>query len=475
MRVRIIWKFFAAFALLAVITVVILSFFLVVQLRSDVEAKISQRLKSNAVLTGEIFRKPMLEADVPNIQSLANDLAAELHVRITVIDKEGNVLADSEKAPYSMENHSNRVEFKAAMERGLGESSRFSRTLSYSMKYVAVRIGDAREILGVVRIAVPLSEVQLELHRLYEAVLFGALAAICAAMIIAYFVARSISSPIRRMKEIAQRISKGQFAEKARIKSSDELADLAEALDAMAGELQVKIERLRHMDSVRTDFVANVSHELKTPLTSIRGFVETLEDGAIDDTSNARRFLAIIKKHTERLGNIIDDLLRLSELESGGKMEMTKVDLKGLIDEVVMGFGHALAVKHQTLDVGTQTGDFTIKGDRSKLEQVFVNLIDNAIKYSKESGRINVRLSETDRCVVITVEDDGIGIPKEDIERVFERFYRVDKAHSRELGGTGLGLSIAKHIVLAHKGEICIDSEPGKGTQVLVTLPKTTS
>jgi len=474
MRVRIIWKFFAAFALLTVITVVILSFFLVVQLRSDVEAKISQRLKSNAVLAGEIFRASMSAAG-GDIQLRTRNLAAGLALRITVIDSRGKVLADSEKDASSMENHADRTEFIEAMEKGVGQSTRFSQTLGCPMKYVAVRIEDGREILGVVRIAVPLSEVQLELHRLYEAVLFGALAAICVAMIIAYFVARSISSPIRRMKEIAQRISKGQFGEKARIKSSDELADLAEALDAMAGELQVKIERLRHLDRVRTDFVANVSHELKTPLTSIRGFVETLEDGAIDDTSNARRFLAIIKKHTQRLGNIIDDLLRLSELESGGKMEMAEFDLKSLIDEVVMGFGHALGAKRQNLTVGSAAGDYTIRGNRDKLEQVFVNLIDNAIKYTKQGGRIKVQVAESDDAVMVTVEDNGIGIPKEDVERVFERFYRVDKAHSRELGGTGLGLSIAKHIVLAHRGEICIDSEPGKGTKVLVTLPKTTS
>jgi two-component system phosphate regulon sensor histidine kinase PhoR len=274
------------------------------------------------------------------------------------------------------------------------------------------------------------------------------------------------------MKSIAERIARGDFSEKANIKGKNEVAELAESLNTMADELQVKIERLNRVDRVRSDFVANVSHELKTPLTSIRGFVETLEDGAINDKTNAARFLAIIKKHTQRLGNIIDDLLRLSELESGGRIEMAELDLKGLIDEVVMGFGHALSAKGQKLEV-TATGSFTIIGDRSKLEQVFVNLIDNAIKYTKQNGQIKVNLTEADGFIMVTVEDNGIGIPKEDVERVFERFYRVDKAHSREVGGTGLGLSIAKHIVLAHKGEICIDSESGKGTKVLVTLPKT--
>jgi signal transduction histidine kinase len=471
MRVRILWKFFAAFTFLSVITVIFLTSFLIVRLRNDVEKKISQRLESSAILAGETFRKDFHEGDISGIQNRAKTLATDLHLRITVINKQGKVLADSEREPASMENHGNRAEFIEAVEKGLGESTRLSGTLNFPMKYVAVRVTDGNEIIGVVRIAVPLTEVQLELRPLYRATILGAVVAICVAVVIAYLMARNISWPIRRMKEIAERIAKGEFGEKTRIKGNDEVAELAESLNAMAGELQAKMGSLAHMDRVRSDFVANVSHELKTPLTSIRGFVETLEDGAIKDSNNARRFLAIIKKHTQRLSNIIDDLLRLSELESGVKMEMAAFDLKGLIDEVVMGFGHALSTKQQKLTV-TAAGDFTIIGNRDKLEQVFVNLIDNAIKYTKQDGQIKVELAGADGFVTVAVEDNGIGIPKDDVERVFERFYRVDKAHSREVGGTGLGLSIAKHIVLAHKGKICIDSKLGKGTKVLVTLPK---
>ncbi len=472
MRVRILWKFFAAFIFLSIITAIILTSFLVVRLRNDVETKISQRLKSNAILAGETFKENFRKGDTSDIRSRAKTLAAELHLRITVINKQGKVLADTEKDPALMENHGDRIEFIEAVEKGLGESTRLSGTLNFPMKYVAVRVADDNDIIGVVRIAVPLSEVRFELHPLYRAVILGAILAICIAAVIAYFMASSISRPIKRMKSIAEKIAGGDFSEKASIKGKDEVVELAESLNTMANELQVKIERLNRMDRVRSDFVANVSHELKTPLTSIRGFVETLEDGAINDKTNAARFLAIIKKHTQRLGNIIDDLLRLSELEAGGRIEMAELDLKGLIDEVIMGFGHALSAKGQKLEV-TATGNFMIIGDRGKLEQVFVNLIDNAIKYTRQDGQIKVNLAEADGFIMAAVEDNGIGISKEDVERVFERFYRVDKAHSREVGGTGLGLSIAKHIVLAHKGEICIDSELHKGTKVLVTLPKT--
>jgi two-component system phosphate regulon sensor histidine kinase PhoR len=472
MRVRILWKLFAAFTFLSVITAIFLTSFLVVRLRSDVEKKISQRLESNAVLAGETFRKDFHEGDIPGIQNRAKTLASELHLRITVIDKQGKVVADSERDPASMENHGNRVEFTEAVEKGVGESTRLSGTLNFPMKYVAVRITDDSDIIGVVRIAVPLSEVQLELRPLYRAAILGAVVAICAAAIIAYLMAHNISWPIRRMKRIAERISKGDFGEKIIIKGNNELAELAESLNTMANELQVKMERMKHMDRVRSDFVANVSHELKTPLTAIRGFVETLEDGAINDKTNATRFLAIIKKHTQRLGNIIDDLLRLSELESGGRIEMAELDLKGLVDEVVMGFGHSLNAKRQELSVEAEGGDFVTLGDRAKLEQVFVNLIDNAIKYTKEGGQIKVRLAADGDCLTVAVEDNGIGIPKDDVERVFERFYRVDKAHSRKVGGTGLGLSIAKHIVLVHNGQIRIESEPGRGTKVIVTLAR---
>jgi signal transduction histidine kinase len=472
MRVRIIWKFFAVFVLLTIVTAVLLSSFLVIRLRSNVESKISRRLKSDAILAGEVFRKAMLDGDIAYIQRETKTLAENLNLRITVIDRQGKVLADSERDASSMENHGGRPEFVEAVEKGVGESTRFSRTLNYYMKYVAARVTDGEEVVGVIRLAEPLAEVQLELHQLYRVAIVGAIAAICIAGVIAYIMARGISTPIRQMKEVADAIAKEQFDKKSLIEGEDELAELARSLNAMSDELKLKIERLKYLDTVRTDFVANVSHELKTPLTSIRGFVETLEDGAINDSTNARRFLAIIKKHAQRLGNIIDDLLRLSELESGGGIEMAETDLKGLIDEIAMGFGHALAVKQQKLSVETDGGDFTIMGDKDRLEQVFVNLIDNAIKYTKEGGQIKVHLVDGGDSVTVTVEDNGRGIPKGDVERVFERFYRVDKAHSRELGGTGLGLSIAKHIVLAHEGEIRIESEVGRGTKVFVTLPR---
>lgn len=470
---KITWKFFAAFIFLTFVAVFVLNFFVSLKLRDNFEQKITERLQSNAILVGDLLTEDLVGGEHEIIQEKVTDLADELKVRITVIDDEGVVLGDSEKDPALMENHKDRFEVAGAIEKGIGQSSRFSETLKYNMKYVAIRVADGNEVLGVVRFALPLSEVQLEIRVIYRAVLFGAIIAAIIALTIAYFVSRSISHPIREMKQTAQRIAKGDFSKKIRIKSKDELGELAKSLNTMAEELQLKIENLGQMDKVRTDFVANVSHELKTPLTSIRGFVETLEDGAINDKKTAQRFISIIKKHTDRLENIINDLLTLSELEtSKGCIEKTEFDLKSLIDEITLGFGHALMVKQQNLTINSQGGDFKIKADRDGVEQIFVNLIDNAIKYTAEKGQIKVSLLEQEKNIMVVVEDSGIGIPKKHLDRVFERFYRVDKARSRELGGTGLGLGIAKHIVLAHKGKIDIESEVNKGTKVFVALPK---
>jgi two-component system phosphate regulon sensor histidine kinase PhoR len=473
MKNRIVLKFFGAFAALILIVVFVLNFFISLRLSDHFEQKISAELKSNAILVADILEKDLVESKFEEIQQKTGLLADKLDLRITVVDSQGRILGDSEKEPSSMENHSDRLEIIEAIENGFGQSTRFSDTLNYNMKYVAVRVGRDDHILGVVRFALPLSQVQLEIRIIYRVVLFGAFAAVVIALIVAYFVSRSITFPIRQMIQTARQIAKGDFGRRVRIKSKGELGELAESLNTMADELQQKMENLKQLDRVRTDFVANVSHELKTPLTLIKGYIETLEDRAMDNKKAAIKFISIIKEHADRLGHIVDDLLSLSELElSDDSVHKSEFDLKKLIDEVSLGFGHALAEKKQKLNVSSKGSDFRIKADLGKIEQIFVNLIDNAVKYTKESGRIEISLCEQDQMVCVTVQDNGIGIPKEHRDRVFERFYRVDKARSRELGGTGLGLSIVKHIVLAHNGKIAIESEPNKGTTVSVTLPK---
>jgi two-component system phosphate regulon sensor histidine kinase PhoR len=232
------------------------------------------------------------------------------------------------------------------------------------------------------------------------------------------------------------------------------------------------ITEMRKLEVMRRDFVANVSHELKTPLTSIKGFVETLLGGALDDKENSRDFLKIIQEHADRLDSLISDLLDLSHLESKEiKLEIKKIDLKDLADEILSGFKSQLRKKNIEAKNEMPAGVF-VNADINKIRQIFTNLVDNAIKFNKEKGSIKIYQQESDGKHKIIVEDSGIGIPAKDISRIFERFYRVDKARSRELGGTGLGLSIVKHIVDLHGGTVGVESTEGLGSKFWFTLPK---
>ncbi len=473
MTKRIIWKFFGAFAFLTVIAVFVLNFFVGFKLRDHFEQKITRELRSNAILVGDILTEDLVRGGNEAIQDKVQAFADKLDLRITVVDELGLVLGDSEEAPGLMENHAGRVEIARALKAGFGQSTHFSETLGYNMKYVAVRVRSGAETHAVVRFALPLSEVQLQIRVIYRVVLLGAIVTIIIALTIAYYVSKSITSPIRRMQRAAERIAGGDFDSRVKVKSKDELGQLAKSLNVMADELQQQIEDLKKMDTIRTDFVANVSHELKTPLTLIKGYIETLEGRALNDKEKSRRFIAIIKENADRLENIINDLLSLSEMElSRDCLNKARFDLKSQIDDIALGFGHSLEAKGITLNVDVQGEDFTIEADSDKIEHVFVNLLDNAIKYTEPGGRIDISIREDAEDATVIVEDNGIGIAREHIDRVFERFYRVDKARSRQLGGTGLGLGIAKHIVAAHNGKIRIESQAGKGTKVFVTLPR---
>jgi two-component system, OmpR family, phosphate regulon sensor histidine kinase PhoR len=232
------------------------------------------------------------------------------------------------------------------------------------------------------------------------------------------------------------------------------------------------LTRLKQLENTRQEFVANVSHELRTPLSLIKGFVETLQDGAKDDPVLASRFLQTIEKHADRLTYLIEDLLTISRLESGQiVMNMQPVELKAVAQRVLEDLRSRAEEKNVAIENAVADG-LMARADADRLEQVLFNLVDNAIKYGRNPGRVIIGGKEfPDRNVELWVRDDGPGIPPEARERVFERFYRVDRARSREKGGTGLGLSIVKHIVQAHGGEVWVQSELGVETTFFFTLP----
>lgn len=230
------------------------------------------------------------------------------------------------------------------------------------------------------------------------------------------------------------------------------------------------LTRLKQLERTREEFVANVSHELRTPLSLIKGYVETLLDGAKDNPEVATKFLQTIQRNSERLKFLIEDLLTISELESGRlKMNLQPVKLRPLVDRVLEDFKTPAAAKQVALV--NETPDLTAHADADRVQQVLCNLVSNAIKYGRNEGCVEVSGRVIDGSIEMCVEDDGPGIPAESLERVFERFYRVDKARSREQGGTGLGLSIVKHIVQSHGGKVWARSELGKGAEFHFTIP----
>ena len=244
--------------------------------------------------------------------------------------------------------------------------------------------------------------------------------------------------------------------------------------DRVVGALAIveDITELRRLEQVRTDFAANVSHELKTPLTSIRGFVETLQAGAIDHPEMAHKFLNIIMMETERLTRLINDILSISKLESGDDevaTERIRLDKKAC-DVCEMLSIHAQE-KQVSLNYRLNSEPVYIIGNPDRVEQLLINLTENAIKYNKPGGSVTVQVFKSEQEANITISDTGIGIAEENLPRLFERFYRVDKGRSRQMGGTGLGLAIVKHIVRSMKGEIEVHSKLGEGTEFLITLP----
>ena len=230
------------------------------------------------------------------------------------------------------------------------------------------------------------------------------------------------------------------------------------------------LTRLKQLERQREEFVANVSHELRTPLSLIKGYTETLLDGARDNPEVAERFLKIIERNTQRLDLLIQDLLTISALESGRtKLDFQPVHLHALAEKV-LNFLHTKA-ENKNVTLVNEVPDLTVSGDANRLDQVLANLVDNAVKYGRADGRVVVGgKKRVDGRLEMFVRDDGPGIPPEAIDRVFERFYRVDKARSRDQGGTGLGLAIVKHIVQAHGGEVRVESELGQGATFYFTL-----
>ena len=421
-----------------------------------------------------------LALSIPTPASLESDqarrMAAAAGGRVTIVRADGRVLVDSEANAAEMENHRTRPEIEQAFAAGVGSDSRQSATIGVRFLYVAVRVADGA---AAIRIAVPLAEIDQQVRRIRGKILTSTALAFLPAILIAAVLARFISRRLARIMSHAGELARGNFRARLAQTDSSEFGQLSRTLNETAENLQQTVSQLQHehaelekLERIRKDFVINVSHELRTPLASIQGYTETLIDGALHDPEHNMRFLGIIRHNAERLARLTEDLLTLSRVEQKRKkFEFEPRVVNSLIHdalEMVRPIAEKTGIR---LREEPAPADTVVWCDSEAVSQILSNLLDNAIKYTPSAGEITVGARESDGMVELFVRDTGIGIPQEELPRLFERFYRVDKARSRELGGTGLGLAIVKHLVAAHNGAARVESQVGRGSTFYFTLP----
>lgn len=375
----------------------------------------------------ELLRDLFLEGEVAGrnteeentFEEFTDTYAEEYDIRITVIDEAGNVLGESRGAGDLMNNHLDREEVQKALKGESNSVIRRSDTFDVDYCYCAVPVADG-DFRGVIRTAIPLQELRNMDHEFVRSTVFAVL--ILAALIL--FLGLYFRKYVLAMKKV---------------------------------------------ESMRREFVSNVTHELKTPLTSIRGFVETLKAGAIEDPKIANKFLDIIEIESDRLSNLISDTLLLSEIESKKETRREPCEVNEVITEVV-DLLQPKVKEHVRLIFHPDASVRPYSCNRDRLKQLLINLVDNGLK-ATEFGAVTVSCRSTASQLVLEVSDTGIGMEEGQLDRIFERFYRVDKGRSKAQGGTGLGLSIVKHIVELYNGTIEVTSKPGVGTEFTVKLP----
>lgn len=519
--------------------------------------------------------------------NLFYDLGYKTGSRITVIQPGGKVLADSELHPIYLENHWDRKEVQESITNGYSFTQRFSDSLKKPMFYMSKALRDDQKLLGILRVSISQMRVRSQLADIREAIAKIAVLGVFSALVIGFFIARKVTTPINQMVMVCNAISDGVYDHKVKTFPNDEIGLLGKTLNRMVDKITKQIARIsldksqlnailtafydgivavdyankvkfcnkaaydllnpnisdcrsmpidevegfnilseivkiaskhkgllkeeiiiqrrdediileinassyqeketgssgvivvlnnvthiRKLEQVRRDFVANVSHEIKTPLTAIRGYTETLLTGALEDGKMARRFVEKVDLNAKRLISIVQDILSLARIESQEDLPVKTetVDWVPIIHQVMALYEGEIKRKDLQIEMSGLDDSLLVSGDKEAMIQVFDNIVTNAIRYTPSGGKLSVVLGRKDEEGVLRVSDSGIGIPKEDLDRIFERFYRVDKARSRELGGTGLGLSIVKHLISMMKGDIRVESTVNQGTTFSVHL-----
>lgn len=441
------------FAIITVVSIVLTCILTMTVYYEVFQNEVLQGLRTDALVLKETGAYLSEDGDV---KTLEEDL------RITVISPDGTVRYDDSADADQMENHSERPEIAEAFSDGEGSAIRRSATLKKNTYYYAVELDDG----SVLRVAKDAGNIWTFLLPLLPVLAAMGIFLLLVCVLLAYALTKSIIAPVAQM---AQHMDDFQYVVPYK------------EMEPFMDTIRAQHEDIMKSSMMRQEFTANVSHELKTPLTAISGYSELIESG-IATKEDSLRFAGEIHKNSQRLLTLINDILRLSELDAAGRSELTEhagegtfvteqVDLYDLAQKCV-DMQQISAEKHQvTLLLSGQPGCY-VQANREMIEEIMYNLCSNAIRYNVPDGQVLMKVGMEDGHAVLTVEDTGIGIPKEDCERIFERFYRVDKSRSKATGGTGLGLAIVKHAAAKHGAEIELWSEPGKGTRILVIFPK---
>ena len=575
------WKITIPFTLIVLAGMSILGFYMVDSVRSTQINHLKSQLTNEARLVANIsmpsFTDPGKQTD---LDTIAKTTGKEIQARVTVIAKDGTVLGDTEQNPLTMENHATRPEVVEALASGMGQATRYSATLHENMMYVAVPVKNQGEVLGIARVALPLTAVESAVNSVAMTIAWAIAITTLLIIVTAALLARMITRPIRKITKAAEEIASGKLDQQIPIRANDEIGRLGRAFNEMSLNLKNKVativdersklvtvlssitdgvvmtdsegdvalvnpaaERLfnfeeakaigrpligavhdyeiddvvkkclktageqsaqldsvtgrflrviatpittgklsgalvliqdltemRSLQTMRREFVGNISHELRTPLAAIKAIVDTLRDGAIDDKEAARNFLNRLDVEVDGMTQMVAELMELSRIETGRiKLKLEPVNINLVIEEVATRLSPQ--AKRQQVSLSTElSSDLPlIQADKERLQQVIVNIIHNAIKFTPAGGRVTISTRHSGESVLARISDTGIGISKDDLPHIFERFFKADK--SRSTSGTGLGLAIAKHIVQTHGGSIWVESEEGKGSMFSFSLP----
>jgi two-component system OmpR family sensor kinase len=456
------FRLFAAFLFIILIVTLVTGFALILLLRNTPLVERQTLTRLNEAARAALRSSPPLSDQPPEAAAqYVKQLADTFEVRVLIVEQDGSLLADSSPTPAPLT-----LNFRTAREDPAAPGSRNGRGRDAARRiwlYVARPIGQ-KQLLVFALEQDRFPALTFFFENLFPPLAEAGAVAACLAIVLAVLIARSIALPLQKMAVVAQGIARGDYAQTAPVSGPDEVRDLGQSLNQMAFQVQVTQQAQR-------DFLANVSHELKTPLTSIQGFAQALLDGAADSPQAIQRSANIIYTEADRLRRLVEGLLDLARLDAGLRaLTRAPFDLRLVLATVVEKFSLRAKEKGITLRGDLPPALPAMVGDADRLAQVFTNLLDNALKHTPAGGSVTLSAASIPGGVEVTVKDTGPGIPPQDLQRIFERFYQVDKSRARP-SGVGLGLTITKEIVEAHNGNIRVESTPGVGTQFIVRLP----